>query len=442
MKDVIFEPLSFRNLTVKNRVLRSSVGGMFDNYDGSGTQARINWETKFARGGVGAIISSFVPVDIRGRVVPNFATIHRDESIPFWRRLAESVRRYDCKYIAQLTHSGRQRDIHGIENRHNKPLTSTSGPEFFHGIVGQAMSVEQIRDVVKRFADGARRAREAGLDGVEIHAAHGYLFTQFLSSAINQRKDEYGGSLENRARLLLEVVRAIRRETGDDFHLQVKISATDHGDALYPWKKKGNTLDDTIRVCGWLEEAGVDAIHVSGGSFFPHPLNPPGEFPIDDLARVYGPMLPAGRYALINYIIFKLRFLHPAFHLLWDRKRKGSRVEGIFADDARAIKRNVSVPVLCAGGFQTASHIREVIEQGSCDGVTVARSLVANNDLVRHFERGEERPEQPCTYCNRCLYHIIGNPMGCYDVTRYDGDYEKMMAEILSVYESTSDNWT
>jgi 2,4-dienoyl-CoA reductase-like NADH-dependent reductase (Old Yellow Enzyme family) len=96
-EDVIFQPLHFRNLTVKNRTFRSNISGRFDNYDGSGNQARINWELKFAQGGVGAIISSFVPVTIRGRIVPNYATIHRDEHIPFWRELGQRVHEYDCK---------------------------------------------------------------------------------------------------------------------------------------------------------------------------------------------------------------------------------------------------------------------------------------------------------------------------------------------------------
>src|SRR5512144_2717186 len=114
MSDAIFQPLSFRNLTVKNRVFRSNVAGRFDNFDGSGTQTRINWELKFARGGVGAIISSFVPVSIQGRIVPNYATIHRDEAIPFWRAVGEAVHEYDCKFILQLSHSGRQRDVPGF----------------------------------------------------------------------------------------------------------------------------------------------------------------------------------------------------------------------------------------------------------------------------------------------------------------------------------------
>ena len=111
--DAIFQPLEFRNLTIKNRIIRSNISGRFDNYDGSGNQARINWEVKFAKGGVGAIVSSFVPVQLRGRIVPNYAMIDHDRHIPFWRAVGEAVHEYDCRYILQLSHGGRQRDIQG-----------------------------------------------------------------------------------------------------------------------------------------------------------------------------------------------------------------------------------------------------------------------------------------------------------------------------------------
>jgi 2,4-dienoyl-CoA reductase-like NADH-dependent reductase (Old Yellow Enzyme family) len=430
--DPIFEPLRFRNLTVKNRIFRSNVAGRFDLYDGTGTQTRINWELKFARGGVGAIVSAWTGVHPRGRIVPNYATIDRDERIPFWRELGERVHEHDCRFIVQLAHAGRQRDIPGFELDPEPGLSSTDKPDPLHGFRCRKATKPELLELQEAFAQGARRAREAGLDGVEIHGANGYVFTQFLSSAINERDDEYGGSLENRARLLLETVRGIRREVGDDFHLQVKISATDAGNALMPWARKGNTIEDSVQVARWLEEAGADAIHVSRGNTFPHPDNPAGAFSAKDVVASYDSMLSSGTKTFRNYILFRTWPVYKVF------ERRATRtieqLEGASRSDAAAIKAAVSIPVIVTGGFQRASLIRDAIERGDCDAVAIARELIANNDLVRLFEQGLDVAPRPCTYCNKCLYAVLENPLGCYDESRF-ASREEMVAQVLSVFE-------
>ncbi len=184
---------------MKNRVLRSSVAGRFDNYDGSGTEVRINWDVKFARGGVGAIISSNAPIHEHGHIVPGYAYLDSDERIPFWRELGRRVHEHDCKYIAQLVFAGRERILPGL--RYDSSLGATNDSEPVNGFACRSMTAAQIREVTGQFVQAARRAREAGLDGIELAGANGMLFTQFLSPAINTRKDDYGGPLENRARL-------------------------------------------------------------------------------------------------------------------------------------------------------------------------------------------------------------------------------------------------
>ncbi|OLE53237.1 MAG: FMN reductase [Acidobacteria bacterium 13_1_20CM_3_53_8] len=430
--DILFEPLKFRNLVVKNRILRSSISGRFDNYDGSGTQTRINWEEKFARGGAGAIISSFVAVSVAGRHVPNYATIHRDEQIPFWRAVGEKVHEYDCKYILQLNHAGRQMDFKGVDNLEMPTLSSTGTTEPFSGFLCRAMTAAEIQSVIGQLAEAARRVREAGLDGIELHGANGYLITQFLSSGINNRKDEYGGSVANRARFLLEIIRAIRKEVGTDFHLQVKLNGIDYNNAVFFWKKKGNTIEDSIQICKLLEAEGVDAIHVSSGSSFPHPRNPRGGLPLDVIKRVY-PIIDSGKKTFPNYVMARYSLLRPIIRLLWTRDQ-GEAIEGNNLQAAKAIKQNVSVPVLCTGGFQTAQVIRDAIESGMCDAVAIARGLIANNNLPELFAQGKPT-DKPCTHCNRCLYHVLEDPLGCYDLSRYANN-EKMLEAVMSVYQS------
>ncbi len=430
MSDVLFEPLRFRSLEVKNRLWRSNMSGRFDNYDGSGNQARINWETRFAEGGVGAIISSFVPVQMRGRIVPNYATIDRDDRIPFWRELGRRVHEHDCKFIMQLSHAGRQRDVAGIEFTTGLSATATREP--IHGLPAQRMTVAEIHETVAAFAEGARRAQEAGLDGVELHGSNGYLITQFLSAAINDRTDEYGGSLENRARFVLEVVRAIRARVGTSFHLQVKISITEYNNAVRFWEHRGNTQADSVQVCQWLEQAGVDAIHISTGSSFPHPRNPAGDLPLATFVAAYPVMLSSGSRTLANYLTARIPLLRRVF--LWSWLRSGvAHPEGVNLDDAAAVKKAVGIPVLCTGGFQTASVIRQAIADGRCDAVTIARPLIANRDLALQFARGLDRPERPCTYCNKCLINVVANPLGCYEEARFPSR-EAMVDEILSVF--------
>jgi len=306
-----------------------------------------------------------------------------------------------------------------------------------HGFRCERMTVAQIGEVVKAFAEGARRAREAGLDGVELHGANGYLITQFLSSAINDRTDQYGGSLENRARFVIEVVKAIRARVGDDFHLQMKISALDLDDALTFLNRgpSGNTLEDSVKVCQWLVDAGVDAIHVSIGSFFPHPQNPAGrDLPVEDLAASYDTMISSGERTFMNFLLFR-GLTGQLARQQWNQAAGDpDKIEGLNRPNARAIKHAVRVPVICTGGFQTASVIRQAIESGDCDAVSIARPLVANNDLVQMFARGLDKPPVPCTYCNKCLVNVVENPLGCYDETRF-ASRDEMIRQIMSVYQ-------
>jgi 2,4-dienoyl-CoA reductase-like NADH-dependent reductase (Old Yellow Enzyme family) len=206
----------------------------------------------------------------------------------------------------------------------------------------------------------------------------------------------------------------------------------EYNDALFPWERKGNTAEEGVQVCRWAEEAGVDAVHVSSGTSFPHPKNPAGDFPLDHVSRVYGAMFGSGTYTLRNFLIFRTWPINALWRSWWKRAR-GPVIEGINLPLSRAVKAAVSVPVICTGGFQTASVIRKAIRDGDCDAVSIARPLVANNDLVRLFAAGHDRPPEPCTYCNKCLVNVLMNPLGCYEERRFDSR-EQMIDQVMSVY--------
>jgi 2,4-dienoyl-CoA reductase (NADPH2) len=216
----------------------------------------------------------------------------------------------------------------------------------------------------------------------------------------------------------------------------MKISLQDHNDAAAFFGKgpSGNTREESLQVCRWLVDAGVDAIHVSIGSFFPHPENPAGvDLPVEDLAMTYDALISNGERAFRTYQLF--RNLPDLARRQWnDAAPPAGEIEGQNLADARLVKDAVAVPVICTGGFQTASVIAGALERGDCDAVSIARPLIANNDLVEVFRRGQDRPERPCTYCNRCLANVVKNPLGCYEESRFPSR-EAMVAEIMTVFD-------
>jgi len=213
-----------------------------------------------------------------------------------------------------------------------------------------------------------------------------------------------------------------------------KMNAFDLNNALFPWEKKGNEVEDYIQVCKWVEEDGADGLHVSAGSLFPHPLVPPGGFPADEANWWYGAMASSGVRAYFpNYFLFHFKRLRPIFLWLWNRTKKDYPVEGVSMEGCRKIKEQVRIPVLNTGGFQNGTLIRRGISEGYFDGVAIARPLIANNDLPQILASGKDLPDHPCSFCNRCLLNAPANPLGCYDLRRYRSHAE-MIEEVMSVF--------
>jgi 2,4-dienoyl-CoA reductase-like NADH-dependent reductase (Old Yellow Enzyme family) len=445
--DPLFQPLTINGLTLKNRVVRSSLGGRIDYYDGSMSDARIAWDLRFARGGVAAIISSNAGIRTDGIAVPGYASIDHDRTIPSWRGLIRNIHEHDCRYIIQLHFSGRQRDLPRKEFVDVPPMSATSRPDRLYGLRARSMTVGEIGDLVQDYARAARRAREAGADGIEIVACNGYLLHQFLSSAINDRSDDYGGDLRARARITLEVLAAVRGAVGRDFFVSMKLSGRDLHNASAGLLNRtvGNTIDDTMKVSRWLADAGLDAIHLSQGDSFPHPLIPAGLLPTDDAKRALAGMFYEGRRAQISLLLLQFAPFRRFTEWNWGRrmafKRNGAlipeKIEGMNQDDAAKIKAASGLPVICVGGWQTASRMREALEAGHCDVVSIARGLLANPDMVHGFAKGENAPARPCTYCNKCVVNALLYPLACWEESRFDSR-EQMFEEAYQVYKDAA----
>jgi 2,4-dienoyl-CoA reductase (NADPH2) len=173
---------------------------------------------------------------------------------------------------------------------------------------------------------------------------------------------------------------------------------------------------------------------VSAGGGFPHPRNPAGRFPAAHVVRTYDRLISSGANTFRNYVVFRTWPFSEMWRWWWERPARRRGIEGINLPESRLVKQAVGVPVLCTGGFQTASVIAAAIERGDCDGVTIARPLVANPELVKMFAQGLDRAPRPCTYCNKCLFTFIEDPLGCYEERRYESR-EQMIREILTVYQ-------
>ena len=189
----------------------------------------------------------------------------------------------------------------------------------------------------------------------------------------------------------------------------------------------------------WAEEAGAYAVHVSTGNFFPHPLNPAGDFTPADAIGTYDTMLSSGRRTLRNYPLWRFGPTRPSCATSGPRTVPRNP-ESLLLSDAEGVRRHLSVPVIVTGGFQNASVVREAVLAGRCDAVSLARPLMANPDLVNQWAAGADRPERRCTYCNLCLFHVLEDPLGCCDIRRDDGDHDWMIKAVMSIYRP--DGWS
>jgi 2,4-dienoyl-CoA reductase-like NADH-dependent reductase (Old Yellow Enzyme family) len=434
----LFSSFTLGKVEFKNRMLRSSIGGRTAYYDGTVNDAWETFERRFASGGVAGIISATLTVDDKRWSPLEYPAISHDR---FIRPLAEKIdrlrERYNCRYIIQVGDPGYATQT-SLFRQNADSLTATSGHDPLYGYTSwrREMPVAEIKRVIKNFRQAARRVKCTGCDGIELTASKGYLIHQFLNPGTNRRTDEYGGSLEERCKLLGEVVEAIRTEVGDGFLFGIRLSSRDNN--RRPWPEilrfgpglrpsaltVGNNLDDMLKVGEWLERLGVNYLHISSGFGFINPSENPGRFPTHEVKMFADSTRPLSFKAKVRSTVLHLApEIISDFLLNFGWKTPDDNGFNMLTnlDDARAFKRRLRIPIIVNGGFQRREHFEKALgPEYGCDMVSMARPLLANPNLPRLLEAGIAlKLERECTFCNRCAVLTTLLPLGCYDRTRF-----------------------
>jgi 2,4-dienoyl-CoA reductase-like NADH-dependent reductase (Old Yellow Enzyme family) len=433
---LLFEPLVINGVRFENRMLRSSVGGRTCNYDGTVTDVWKNFERRFAEGGVGGIISTTFHVNQDRLSPPQYPSIAGPKFVPDLKKYIAAIKAGNhCKYIVQIGDPGYSA-YSSLFAEERDAKSSSGGFDFAFGYnnLRRRMLAAEIEKAVRDFADAAARVRDAGADGLEITITKGYLIHQFLNPAINRRNDRWGGDADRRFEFLRQIIAAVRGRIGSDFLLGIRLSGEDLmakplALALLriPWRS-GNGLAQMLDYADRLKRD-VNYLHVVAGYGFPNPRDVPGRFPFDEVKLFFNSVRhlstkAAVRAALVNFFSPVLR---PLLGAGWKYE------EGINLGLAREFKNRIGLPVIANGGFQRRSVMDEALDSGGCDFISMARSLIANPDLPRQYENepGRELPDRKCTHCNRCVGRTGTSPLGCYDLSRFQGNQREMARQIM-----------
>lgn len=398
--DPLFSDLQIGKLNVEGRVYKTATAETRADEDGFVTDELLDFYAPMADAGTPLIITGNIYISRAGKSTHRMTGADDDDKIPGLRRLADTAHAGGSKLFAQLNHCGRQvlADAMGLDSA----VSASDVREQLLRTKPRPMTKDEIVQAVSDFATAAERCKQAGFDGVQIHAGHGYLICQFLTPYTNRRRDEYGGSFENRVRFLREVVRETRARVGADFPIILKLNGAD---ALT--LRKGLQTTELVRIAKEMEAEGVDGIEVTVGHYesgFPMIRGTFGAFFDSLVNHGLGPDQP-------QPMRLAVRVLHPLIALVFDRI--WPHYEGFNLDYSRALKAELTIPVICVGGFQSRSAMDDAITSASADAVSCARAFVADPYLYEHLRTGEEGPK--CNFCNACIGRAGKEPVDCYD---------------------------
>ncbi|GAB2868524.1 NADH:flavin oxidoreductase [Nocardioides pacificus] len=370
----VLAPATLGPLTLRNRVIKAATyEGL--SHKGLVTQDLVDFHAAYAEGGVGMSTVAYCAVAPEGRT-DRHQLLWNDESAPGMRRLTDAIHAHGAAASAQIGHAG---PVAGAKANRLPAIAPSRSMSLVTQSITREATVADIERVIEAHADAARRAIEVGFDAVEVHLGHNYLPSSFLSPAINKRKDQYGGSLENRARFPRAILRAVRDAVGDKIAIITKMNMDDG----YPG---GFWLDEAIPVAQWIEADGsVDALEMTAGSSLKNPMYLfKGEAPLDEFAAVMPPPVRLG-VKVIGKRLIKAYPYRDAYLL----------------EDARQIRDAVKLPMILLGGITDKASMDLAMNEGF-QFVAMARSLLREPDLVNRIQKDHAKASL-CIHCNKCM---------------------------------------
>ncbi|MAZ89486.1 MAG: NADH:flavin oxidoreductase [Cellvibrionaceae bacterium] len=400
INNALFEPINIGNIQLSGRFVKSATVETLCDQAGFVTAQYIQHYEELAQGGTPLIITGAASYNTFSRGVPYQLAVDHDDKIEGLKKLADTVHQYGSKIMVQIYHTARQAAPAPMGRSKAQAPSVVSEPIL--GVKPDAMSIEEIHESIQQYADAAERCKIAGMDGVQIHAAHGYLLSSFLTPHTNRRRDSYGGSFENRLRLLLEIYHEVRKRVGSDFPVIMKINGSD--DLPY---RKGLSTETLVKIAKRMEQEGIDAVEVTAGHYESGFTFERGNFK--------GYTRNVLKHGMgVHFSKMKRSFMWlfaPVVDLYFQRSARFSA--GFNIPYARQFTKALNVPVICVGGLNTKQQMSEALANNDCDMVSAARGLVADPYLYHHMKNNLKGPE--CNYCNACFSRPGVNPLDCYD---------------------------
>ncbi len=393
MNNRVLESFTIGNVKLRNRILRSATHEGMADESGQPEDRLIELYRRLAKGGISGIITGYTGIQQDGKSsFHNMLMIDSDKKMEYFKKLTGEVHKEKVPIFLQIAHCGRATSSRIT----GKPTVAPSSlKDKIYAELPVELDDKAIEEIIDNFVKAALRAKNCGFDGVQLHLAHGYLLSQFLSSYSNRRKDKWGGTLENKFRIIKEIISRIKKSE-PDYPVFVKMNG-------YDGRKNGMRVGEAARIAKMLEDAGCNAIEVSCG------------FPEDGFMAMRGPRIPFD--AIFGYLdkYKDMPAIAKSFMKLLSQLfvKEEKNLFSFNVNAAVEIKKAVSIPVIAVGGIHRIEDIENAIINKKLDAVSMCRPLIIEPDLVNKFKEGRST-EARCIKCNYCVILIAKYPVRCY----------------------------